>query len=83
MRAATDAVAQRLRLQMKKMRKENDAFNKTHDNDPSLVKIRTNMHGTLVRKFLDLMQEYQQVLTKYDKKIREKAIREVQLGNGP
>jgi len=43
------------------------------------VKIRTNMHGALVKKFLALMQEYQQVLSKYDQKIREKAYRQVQL----
>jgi t-SNARE complex subunit (syntaxin) len=38
------------------------------------------MHGTLVRKFLDLMQEYQAMLTKYDKKFRDKAYKEVQIG---
>jgi len=78
-RTETDSVAQQMRSKLKKMRKENDDFVKSHDNDPSLEKIRTNMHGTLVRKFLDLMQQYQQVLTKYDKKIREKAYRQVQL----
>lgn len=78
-RAQTDQIAQQMRSKLKKMRKENDDFVKSHDNDPSLEKIRINMHGTLVRKFLDLMQEYQQVLTKYDKKIREKAYRQVQL----
>jgi len=79
MRSSTDSIAQQMRAKLKRMRKENDDFTKSHDNDPSLVKIRNNMHGTLVRKFLDLMQEYQQVLTKYDKKMREKAYREVQL----
>ena len=38
------------------------------------------MHGTLVRKFLDLMQEYQAMLTKYDKKFRDKAYKEDQIG---
>jgi len=38
------------------------------------------MHGTLVRKFLDQMQEYQAMLTKYDKKFRDKAYKEVQIG---
>lgn len=78
-RAETDKVAQQMRLKMKKMRKENDDFEKSHTNDPSLVKIRSNMHGTLVRKFLDLMQEYQAMLTKYDKKFRDKAYKEVQI----
>jgi len=78
-RAATDKIAQQMRVKMKKMRKENDDFEQSHDNDPSLVKIRSNMHGSLVRKFLDLMQEYQAMLTKYDKKFRDKAYKEVQL----
>lgn len=38
------------------------------------------MHGSLVRKFLDQMQEYQAMLTKYDKKFRDKAYKEVQIG---
>lgn len=45
------------------------------------TQIRSNMHGSLVRKFLDLMQEYQAMLTKYDKKFRDKAYKEVQIGN--
>jgi len=28
-----------MRIKMKKMRKENDDFEKSHDNDPSLVKV--------------------------------------------
>jgi hypothetical protein len=47
------------------------------------LQIRSNMHGTLVRKFLDLMQEYQAMLTKYDKKFRDKAYKEVQIGTHP
>jgi t-SNARE complex subunit (syntaxin) len=78
-RAATDKIAQQMRKKMRDMRKENDEFEKSHNNDPSLVKIRSNMHGTLVRKFLDLMQEYQAMLTKYDKKFRDKAYKEVQI----
>jgi syntaxin 1B/2/3 len=79
-RAATDKIAQQMRLKMKKMRMENDDFDKSHnETDPSLVKIRSNMHGTLVRKFLDQMQEYQAMLTKYDKKFRDKAYKEVQI----
>eukprot|EP01087_Luapelamoeba_hula_P009469 TRINITY_DN2445_c0_g1_i2.p1 TRINITY_DN2445_c0_g1~~TRINITY_DN2445_c0_g1_i2.p1 ORF type:complete len:329 (+),score=81.37 TRINITY_DN2445_c0_g1_i2:129-1115(+) len=78
-RDRTNALAQEMRIKMKSMRIENDKFIKTHENDPSLVKIRSNMHGSLVRKFLDLMSEYQQVLSKYDQKIREKTYRQVQL----
>jgi hypothetical protein len=38
-RSSTDKIAQQMRIKMKKMRKENDDFEKSHDNDPSLVKV--------------------------------------------
>jgi len=78
-RDRTNAIAQKLRLKMKEMRVENKKFAESHKKDLSLVKIRENMHGSLVKKFLNLMQDYQQVLSKFDQKIREKAYRQVQL----
>ena len=40
------------------------------------ARIRTNMHGTLTRKFVDLMAEYQQLQTKYKNKYRERVERQ-------
>eukprot|EP01118_Nematostelium_gracile_P009538 TRINITY_DN3232_c0_g2_i1.p1 TRINITY_DN3232_c0_g2~~TRINITY_DN3232_c0_g2_i1.p1 ORF type:complete len:295 (-),score=100.24 TRINITY_DN3232_c0_g2_i1:29-913(-) len=36
------------------------------------AKIRANMQGALTKKFLDLMQEYQELQTKYKNKFRER-----------
>jgi len=79
LRDETNSIGQKMRNELKKMRTDNDAFLRDHSNDPSLCKIRTNMHGSLVRTFYDLMQEYQQILSKYDAKMREKAYRQVKL----
>jgi len=79
LRDKTNAIAQEMRRKLKSMKIENDKFQESHKNDPALVKIRNNMHGAIVKRFLALMQEYQQVLSKYDQKIREKAYRQVQL----
>lgn len=43
-RAATDKIAQQMRLKMKKMRKDNDDFEKDHSNSPSLVKVLLANH---------------------------------------
>jgi hypothetical protein len=77
-RDKTNSIAQEMRMKLKSIKVENDKLEQK--NNPAIVKIRTNMHGSLVRKFLDLMQDYQQALSKFDQKIREKAYRQVQLG---
>jgi len=79
LRGDTNTLATNMRNELKKMRTDNEAFLRNHDSDPSLCKIRTNMHGSLVRTFYDIMQEYQQILSKYDSKMREKAYRQVKL----
>ena len=79
MRNETNDLAGRMRTELKKMRTANDEYIRIHDNDPSLTKLRTNMHGSLVRTFFDLIQEYQTILSKHDAKMREKAYRQVKL----
>ena len=58
---------------------ENKAFAKANagqreegSNKSSESRIRANMHGTLTRKFVDLMAEYQELQNKYKHKYREK-----------
>ena len=43
-------------------------------------RIKTNMHGTLTRKFLDIMAEYQEVQTKFKNKFRERVERQYRIG---
>merc|ERR1712232_7380 len=46
------------------------------DKGSSDVKIRKYQHGTLTRKFVDLMSEYQEMQTKYKNKYRERVQRQ-------
>jgi len=78
-RSSIQSTASQLHQALNSLKKENDEFNAVHDNDPSLCKIRTNMHGSLVRKFFNLMQEYQSLLSTYDSKMREAAVHEVKV----
>jgi len=45
----------------------------------SEARIRTNMHATLTRKFVDLMAEYQEVQTRYKSKYRERVERQYRI----
>jgi len=42
-------------------------------------RVRTNMHGSLTRKFLDLMAEYQELQTKYKNKEKERVERQIKI----
>jgi len=66
----TNRDAGRVRNQLKKMDQDNKDFVAQHPNS-SEARIRANMHATLTRKFMDLMQEYQEVQTKYKEKYKE------------
>jgi len=61
--------------------KEMDADNKQIEDAKGTAeyRIRTNMHGTLTRKFLDLMAEYQEVQTKFKNKFRERVERQYKI----
>jgi len=62
--------------------KEMDAENKKlegKEKGTAQQRIRSNMHGTLTRKFLDLMAEYQEVQTKFKNKFRERVERQYRI----
>lgn len=64
--------------------KDMDTANKkipTKEKGSAQYRIKTNMHGTLTRKFLDLMAEYQEVQTKFKNKFRERVERQYRIGN--
>eukprot|EP01088_Endostelium_zonatum_P000414 TRINITY_DN10692_c0_g1_i1.p1 TRINITY_DN10692_c0_g1~~TRINITY_DN10692_c0_g1_i1.p1 ORF type:complete len:315 (-),score=61.62 TRINITY_DN10692_c0_g1_i1:82-1026(-) len=79
LRTETNNLASQTRTDLKKMRTSNDEYLRAHKNDPSKTQLRTNIHGSLVRNFFDLIQEYQAVLNKHDAKMREKAYRQVKV----
>lgn len=75
---ATNGAAQAVRAKLKAMDVENKEYAKQHEGS-SEARIRSNMHGTLTRKFVDLMAEYQDLQTKYKNKYRERVERQYRI----
>jgi syntaxin 1B/2/3 len=74
----TNGLAQSVRNKLKGMDQENKDFARTHQG-ASEARIRSNMHSTLTRKFVDLMAEYQEIQTKYKGKYRERVERQYKI----
>jgi len=75
---STNLTAADVRNKLKEM---NDANKKLKDSERGSAqgRIRINMHGSLTKKFLDLMAEYQEVQTKYRNKYRERVERQYKI----
>lgn len=74
----TNDCAQKVRSRLKGMDQENKDFAKRNEGS-SEARIRANMHGTLTRKFVDLMAEYQEIQTKYKNKYRDRVERQYRI----
>merc|ERR1719399_1321764 len=74
----TNATATQVRNKLKAMDAENKDFARRNEG-ASEARIRANMHGTLTRKFVDLMAEYQEIQTKYKNKYRERVKRQYRI----
>ena len=74
----TNGMAQQVRQRLKSMDVENKEYGRRHEGS-SEARIRSNMHGTLTRKFVDLMSEYQELQTKYKNKYRERVERQYRI----
>jgi len=72
---ATNLAARDVRTKLKEMDKENKKLEK----GTAEFRIRTSMHGTLTKKFLDVMAEYQEIQTKYKNKFRERVERQYKI----
>lgn len=59
----TNATATQVRNKLKSMDAENRDFARRNEGS-SEARIRNNMHGTLTRKFMDVMAEYQELQNK-------------------
>src|SRR5688572_30110061 len=76
---ATNLAATEVRNKLKEMDAEIKKM-ATKEKGSAQYRIKFNMHGTLTKKFLDLMQEYQEVQTKYKNKYKEKVERQYRIG---
>jgi len=76
----TNGAASQVRNKLKTIDLENKDFARRNEG-ASEARIRSNMHGTLTRKFVDLMSEYQEIQTKYKNKYRERGERQFRVVN--
>lgn len=76
----TNGAASQVRNKLKTLDLENKDFARRNEG-ASEARIRSNMHGTLTRKFVDLMAEYQEIQTKYKNKYRERGERQYRVVN--
>jgi t-SNARE complex subunit (syntaxin) len=58
------------------MKRGNTEYQASKDATPAEVRIRTNMHATLVTKFVDLMKAYNEVQTEYQANSKERLTRQ-------
>jgi len=75
---ATNRAAAEVRNTLKAMDAQNKQLMRDMEGS-SEVRIRNYQHGTLTRKFVDLMSEYQEVQTKYKAKYRERVERQYRI----
>ena len=76
----TNGAASQVRNKLKTLDLENKDFARRNEG-ASEARIRSNMHGTLTRKFVDIMAEYQEIQTKYKNKYRERGERQYRVVN--
>lgn len=77
----TNSTADRIRNMLKAMKESNVKFINSHSKTDPLVRIRTNMHGTLCKNFTDLMRAYNDVQTEYQSNAKEKLSRQCKYVN--
>jgi len=72
---STNASSNQIRSKLKIMKVEIDK------SDDSNKRIKTNMHSTLTKKFLELLSEYQTLQTQYKEKVQERVKRQAEIVN--
>jgi len=72
---STNASSNQIRSKLKIMKVEIDK------SDDSNKRIKSNMHSTLTKKFLELMSEYQSLQTQYKEKFQERVKRQAEIVN--
>eukprot|EP00741_Cyanophora_paradoxa_P008756 tig00000140_g8477.t1 len=77
---ATSEMFHDIGAKLKALNDENKKKSKS-EGMTSETRIRTNMHGTLTRKYLDLLREFEEMQSKYKNKIRETVARQVKIVN--
>jgi len=75
----TNKMSQEVRSRLENLKVNNESYSRSKGATPTELRIRTNMLGTLSQKFVELMQEYQEVQTNYKNKYKEKVERQYKI----
>ena len=79
---STNAITTGVRNQLKAMDEDNKEHALRYQTNPEVAsesRIRANTHGSLTRKFVKAMSEYQDLQTKYKKKYRKRVERQYKI----
>lgn len=74
----TKALINKGKNTLKKMEADNKAFEQNHSGSTE-VRIRVNMHSTLSRKLLAIIEEFQDVQARYKSKCEERIVRQYKI----
>lgn len=65
-----------VRNMLKKMKMSNDEYAHSSISEPSVIRVRTNMHSTLCKSFTELMRLYNDAQTEYQSNAKERLARQ-------
>jgi syntaxin 1B/2/3 len=74
-----DKLLHRVKTNLKALEDSTEEFEGSSQASNTEVRLRRNMHGTLSTKFIEVLQTYNDVQTKYDAKFRERVARELKV----
>eukprot|EP00727_Mastigamoeba_balamuthi_P004717 m51a1_g14243 Plasma Membrane Syntaxin C (314) ;mRNA; f:242347-244014 len=77
--STSNNLAGQVRQRLEGMKKGNQQYQFSKDATPTEIRIRSNMHNTLVTKFMELMKEYNQAQTEYQRSATEKLSRQCKI----
>eukprot|EP00727_Mastigamoeba_balamuthi_P007332 m51a1_g3219 Plasma Membrane Syntaxin B (324) ;mRNA; f:51611-53381 len=77
--STSNNLAGQVRQRLEAMKKGNQQYQFSKEATPTEIRIRSNMHNTLVTKFMDLMKEYNQAQTEYQRAATEKISRQCKI----
>mmetsp|Transcript_1523 Transcript_1523/g.3153 ORF Transcript_1523/g.3153 Transcript_1523/m.3153 type:complete len:331 (+) Transcript_1523:209-1201(+) len=77
----TSRISIKVKDTLRTIESEHEGYAEEHGKDSSQFKIHQNMHGTITKKFVELMKDYDEVQTRYKGLLRDRVARQVKLVN--
>lgn len=77
----TSRISMKVKEKLRSIETEHEEYAQEHGTDSSQFKIHQNMHGSITKKFVELMKDYDGVQTKYKSLLRDRVARQVKVVN--